>query len=41
MLTEDDSGDFDLNKPAEFALAMQKKFGRKFTFGPVHFNELD
>lgn len=32
---------FDLNAPNEFAAALKKKIGRRFTFGPITFTDLD
>ena len=32
---------FDLFLPTEFSQALKRKFGRRFTFGPIHFNGLD
>jgi len=39
---EDDyDGNYDLYLPKEFSMALKQKFGRKFTFGPITFNDLD
>jgi hypothetical protein len=32
---------YDLNAPNEFAAALKKKIGRRFTFGPITFTDLD
>lgn len=35
------STNFDLFIPAQFGAAVKQKFARKFTFGPIEFNDLD
>jgi len=32
---------FNLYLPKDFSMALKQKFGRKFTFGPIEFNDLD
>jgi hypothetical protein len=38
---EEDDVQYDLFRPSEFSMALKKKFGRRFTFGPVDFNDLN
>lgn len=37
----DDGQQFDLYLPNEFSMALKRKFGRRFTFGPINFNDLN
>jgi hypothetical protein len=38
---KEEDRELDLNNPADFAIALQRKCPRPFTFGPLEFMELD